>query len=326
MPSAKQPQKSNPTVAVNQMAQRAIMQIELIADRADCEVGVAAWRLGAEHAALLLNSNVPFPMASTFKIAVACRILEQFDAGQLALTDLIPIPEDMRVPSSIISERFIHPGIALSIHNLLQVMLDDSDNSATDVLMELAGGPEAVSAALRRWGIEGQTIHRDTRGLLRDFYELEDGPFMEAMRKGCERPDHEARVTSPNPAFENDPRDRSTPRAMNMLLDKILAGGLLSGGSVQIMRAIMAQCRTGDARLRAMVPEGTWVADKTGTVGGIVNDVGSIMLPADLGEIVISVFIKGGTAEPAIRERTIAEIARIVYDFYLFHGSSESGL
>jgi beta-lactamase class A len=93
---------------------------------------------------------------------------------------------------------------------------------------------------------------------------------------------------------------------------------LLSAQSTDLLLGIMARCTTGGARLRALLPAGTPVADKTGTFGGTVNDVGIVTLPDDAGHLIISVFIRGAQAETATCERTIAEVARTLYDYALF--------
>ena len=60
------------------------------------------------------------------------------------------------------------------------------------------------------------------------------------------------------------------------------------------------------------------MANKTGTFGGTVNDVGIITLPERGGHVVASVFMRGATAETAGCERVIAEIARTLFDYFLF--------
>ncbi len=79
----------------------------------------------------------------------------------------------------------------------------------------------------------------------------------------------------------------------------------------------MERCRTGSNRLKARLPEGTKVADKTGTLGGSVNDVGVITLPDGKDQVVVAVFIKKSDLPFAARERVIADIGRAVYDFFL---------
>jgi beta-lactamase class A len=60
------------------------------------------------------------------------------------------------------------------------------------------------------------------------------------------------------------------------------------------------------------------VAHKTGTIGGTTNDVGIITLPDGAGHVAITVFVKSSEKEVSVRERTIAEVARAVHDFFLF--------
>ncbi|MES0158154.1 class A beta-lactamase-related serine hydrolase [Mesorhizobium sp. M0018] len=299
------------------MIENATAEISRHSLGAEGVVGVAAWRLDGYGPALLLNAEQPFPMASTVKIAVACRILERIAAGELALDHLLEIPEDMRVGGSLIADRFIHPGIQLSVHNLLQVMLDESDNTATDVLIQACGGVAAVTRSLEAWGVAGQRVDRDSRGILRDFFELGSGPFMNAMLEAQTRPGHVERDRSPNPAFEDDLHDVSTPFAMSTLLAELFGGRLPLAALATVLRDIMRACRTSDTRLRGLLPPETEVIDKTGTIGGVTNDVGLIVLPQGRGEIVISVFIKKGCAPCERRDRVIAEIARTAYDFFL---------
>jgi len=299
------------------LCENALREIERHSRRAGGQVGVAAWRLLGKGPKLLFNADDFFPMASTFKVAVACRVMELVEAGGLSLGDLIEITDEIRVASSVISERFPHSGIHLSVHNLLQVMLDESDNTATDLLTQAAGGPDAITEALRRWGIADQRVDRDTRGLIRDFYDLGEGPFMPALLKAREQADFASRVRLPNLRFEDDPRDTSTPRAMSILLTKLISAQIVTASSAGVLSEIMKACRTSNTRIRGMLPAGVTVVDKTGTIGGVVNDVGMIILPGDTDSVILSIFIKKSDVPFEDRERAIAEIARTVYDFFL---------
>jgi len=60
------------------------------------------------------------------------------------------------------------------------------------------------------------------------------------------------------------------------------------------------------------------VAHKTGTIAGTASDVGLITLPDQAGHVALAVYIKGSEREGAERERTIAQISRSIYDFFLF--------
>ena len=155
---------------------------------------------------------------------------------------------------------------------------------------------------------------------MRRFYGMSrEGSFPDALAE-LQKKDREfdERSLRPNPAFEDDLRDTSTPRAMGELLDRIFNGKALTPDSSSLLIGIMERCRTGEGRLRGRMPAGTIVAHKTGTIGGVVNDVGVISLPDDAGKVMAAIFIKKSAAPYEDRERAIAEIARSIRDYYLF--------
>ena len=80
----------------------------------------------------------------------------------------------------------------------------------------------------------------------------------------------------------------------------------------------MRRCRTGEKRLKGLLPPGTEVAHKTGTIGRASNDVGIIALPDGGGSVAVAVFVKESEKEIPERERVIAQIGRALYDYYSF--------
>ena len=90
--------------------------------------------------------------------------------------------------------------------------------------------------------------------------------------------------------------------------------------STERLLRVMTESPTGPARLKGLLPAGTAVAHKTGTMGGTTNDGGVVTLPDGAGHVAIAVFVKGSTKEVEERERVIAEIARTVYDYFLLAG------
>jgi beta-lactamase class A len=294
-------------------------EIRRIAEGAGGTMGIAAWRLDGKGPRVLLNGDQPFPLASTFKVAVAGAILRKVDAGELTLRQMVEVRPDKIVPSEVIADRFIHPGISLSVHNLLELMMTQSDNSATDVLTELAGGPAEVTRWVRAQGVQGQRIDRDTGTLLRDFYGIQGGGTVtEAFAAAAKaEPGLGRRASQPNPVFDKDPRDTSSPEAMASLLTSIFSGRALSPENTRVLTEIMERCRTGANRLPGRMPPGTVIAHKTGTIGGTMNDVGLITLPGNAGKIVIAAFVKESHRPAADRERAIAEAARSIRDYFL---------
>ena len=101
----------------------------------------------------------------------------------------------------------------------------------------------------------------------------------------------------------------STPLAMVELLRKIDRAELINPSSRNYLLDLMAQCQTGKNRIAALLPFGTPVEHKTGTLNGYTSDVGFITLP-DGRRIAVAMFARGGADRP----RTIAETARVIYD------------
>ena len=293
-------------------------KIERVSQGLVGRIGVAAQEIGSGES-ITVNGDETFVMASTYKVAIAVTLLDLVDKGQLKLTDLIDLPPEMMVAgNNAIAESYIHPGIKLSVANLIEVMITESDNTATDVSLKLAGGPEAVTKKLRSIGITEQRVDRYCSELLKDFYGLQDKASVspsvvaEAIAKD---PTLLVKMTKPNMEFEKDPRDQSTPKAMLELLLAIDSGKVLSEKSRAFLLATMSRTYTGKERLRGLLPKGTPVAHKTGTIGGVANDVGFVTLP-DGRRFAIVVYTKSSTTPVADQDRAIAEISRTLYDFY----------
>ena len=165
------------------------------------------------------------------------------------------------------------------VRTLMNKMLIYSDNRAADVLFKDVGGPHAVHQWLSQNGVRGVRVDRTIAQLLaakRDLW---------------------------------DTRDSSTPKAMVDLLRRIYKGELISPTSRNYLLGVMAKCHTGRNRMKSMLPAGTPVEHKTGTLNGLADDVGFISMP-DGHRIAVAIFTRGGSDRP----RTIAAAARTIYD------------
>lgn len=114
------PAKSVSPTAERSTPGRAVLeaQIARIARSSGGQVGVFAHHL-TSGLVLALNDSEPFPMASTFKVAVAGAILAQVDAGHLTLDRMIEVDPKLVLSSEGIAETFPFPGVSASIRNLI---------------------------------------------------------------------------------------------------------------------------------------------------------------------------------------------------------------
>jgi beta-lactamase class A len=303
-------------------------EIERIAAFSNGTVGVSALHLESGDS-LAFNAIDPFPMASTYKVPIAVQLLKRIDAEEIKLDAMIDIGQsDLSPGGGIISAHFYQPGVALSVLNLLETMLTISDNTASDKSLELAGGQETVSELLKKLGLEAIRIDRDTKFLIADLLGISDlSPQDEWSLPRFK--EHEKATTPESKKasaaiFLADRRDTSTPQAMVSLLERIYRKELLKEESTKLLLDIMRRCQSGKARLKGMLPFATVVAHKTGTLPLVaINDVGIITLPDDAGHVAIAVFVKsvektGAFIEDEESEVIIAQIARAVYDFFLY--------
>ncbi|URW75665.1 class A beta-lactamase [Sphingomonas donggukensis] len=280
------------------------------------KVGVVATDLDS-GATLSVNADQRFPMASAVKVAIAAAWLDGVDRGAWSLTTMYPLDEGMRVRSDGITDTLPHPGVALSGANLVELSLTVSDNTATDMLLKAVGGPAAVTRWLAAKGVAGQRVDRSIARLLIDVSghkpdpALADGPALGTFMpvEPWKSDDEKWPV---NAAFDADPRDSTTPAAMAQLLVGLHKGGWLEPATTRFLWDVLARCKTGGKRVKALLPAGTPWAHKTGTLPGISNDVGVMTLPN--GHRVALAVLSYGEADPAKRDARIAEIGRIVFD------------
>ncbi|MGR4895655.1 serine hydrolase [Stenotrophomonas sp. ATCM1_4] len=285
------------------------------------ELGAAIVHLESGRS-VYINGDRPFPMASTMKVPVAVHILALVDEGTLSLQQQVTLKADDIYPEmGGPMDLHLSAGSAITVRDLLHMMITVSDNNATDILIRLGGGTAAVDARMRALGIDGLRVDRYIWELLANYrgnaasQAQPMGPAAYAELSRGERSEEQRR--SHTNAWNADPRDTSTARAMTLLLEKTWKGQVLSPASLDVLQAIMRDTRTGTARLPGMLPRDTPVAHKTGTVGDVINDVGVITLPGGRGHAVISVFVQS-RASSQERDAAIAQLARAAHDYFLF--------
>ncbi len=297
-------------------------EIARLAEASGGTLGVVAIHVESGRR-VALHGDERFPMASTYKVPIAVQLLTRVDRGEIALSDMVELePSDIHPGSGTISSLFDDPGVVLSLRNLLELMLLISDNSATDLVLRAAGGPEAVNGRMRELGIEGLSVDRPTSVLISDYVGVTapaDGRISLADYRARASQVDAAGRTAAATRFASDPRDTSTPAAMAGLLRAVWEGEALSPGSTALLQDILLRVQTGEGRLRGILPPGTRVGHKTGTIGGTTNDVGYLYLPGEAGHVIAAVFVKDSEHPVPAREAAIAQVSRALYDFFLFN-------
>jgi beta-lactamase class A len=263
-------------------------QIEQIASAAKGRVGVTAVVMETGEM-VSLNPHDHFPMQSVYKLPIGMAVMKQVDAGKIKLGQKVPVTKRDFVRVGQYSPiRDKNPdGVELSVSDLLRFAISESDGTASDVLMKLAGGPEPVQAYLTELKITEMIVLNTEKELGQDWH--------------------------------TQYRNWTTPDAAVALLRALHERRGLSATAQGLLLKLMTESTTGPKRLKGLLPAGTVVAHKTGTSGtenGITaatNDIGIITLPNGR-HVAIAVFVSDSPADEATREGVIAGIARAVWD------------
>ena len=264
-------------------------EITSIAALAKGHVGVSAVVLETGETVASLNPQDHFPMQSVYKLPISMAVMKQVDAGKIKLEQKVKVAKEDYVGSaahSPIRDKYPH-GAELTVNDLLRFALSESDGTASDVLMKLAGGPGAVQAFLAELGIK-DLIVLDTEQSFTQDHSLQYRNF-------------------------------ATPGAAVALLRALYEHRGLRESSQALILKFMTESTPGPKRLKGLLPAGTIVAHKTGTSGtengmtAATNDIGIITLPNGK-HLAIAVFVSDSPADEAMREGTIAKIAKAVWD------------
>jgi beta-lactamase class A len=275
------------------------------------------------------NSATPMYIASGVKVAIMVELFRQVKAKQLRLDEeLIYGPMDVRDGAPVVS--YLRIGTPIQIRILLEAMIQQSDNAATDMILRRIGVPN-VSKGLVEEGIFGFgpiTTLLDVRKLVYkeiDPRMLELQP-QEIMQIGVAE-NMEARLIKIADLLHEPPGmytavdfDRAFKTyykmgmntapldAVGALLEKLAKKKLVSEEASKQMLDVMLGTQTGLRRAKAGLPAGTPFAHKTGTQYRRICDFGVFYMSPER-PIVFATCVKGGQTRRRAEE-VIAHIAQ----------------
>jgi beta-lactamase class A len=263
--------------------------IEKVARDAHGKLGVSATVDG--EARFAFHGGRHFPMQSVYKLPIAMAVLHAVEEGQLELNRTVHVqPEQLIPPAGHSPLRDKHPeGGEFTVEDLLHRAIVDSDGSASDVLLRVIGGPKTVQRFLKERALKGTHVKHT-----------------------------EAQIIDDSKAQYED---SATPEGMTSLLTRLQQGQLLNADNTKRLLAWMRETETGRDRIRAKLPPGTVVEDKTGSAGtfegltAATNDVALISLPSGK-TMAIAVFLSDSKANNSTRDGAIANVAKEMWECF----------
>jgi beta-lactamase class A len=241
----------------------------------DARLGVHALATGT-GTVITHRADERFAFCSTFKALAAAAVL---DRNPLSYLDtVVTYTEADLLESSIVTEQHVATG--MTIRELCDAAVRHSDGTAGNLLLRDLGGPAELTAYARSLG---DTVTRMDR--------------------------IEPEITEATPG---DPRDTSSPQALGADYREIVLGDALPTDKREVLRDLLERNTTGAERIRAGVPHGWTVADKTGTGSyGTINDI-AVVWPPRSEPLVIAIMSSRRTRDAAYDESLIAEAAAYV--------------
>jgi beta-lactamase class A len=263
-------------------------QFAEIAKEARGKVGAAAFVLETGQNASL-NGSEKFAMQSVYKLPISMAVMKEVDAGKYRSDQEIEIKKEDFVSkgqASLLRDNF-PDGTKIELWHVIEYAISHSDGTASDVLLNLAGGPSEVQKYLTEIGVTDMMIKSSEKELGKDW----------------------------QVQYENF----ATPNAAIALLTELKSGASLDRERSKLIMDFMNESEPGANRLRGQLPESAYVAHKTGTSGtrsgltAATNDIGIVSLPNG-NFLLIAVFVGDSTADEKTREATIAKIGKAAWD------------
>jgi beta-lactamase class A len=235
------------------------------------------------------QADEPMPTASLIKLAVMVEVYQQAQEGKLGLDESVTLHADDKVPGSGILTTHFSPGASFALRDAVRLMIVFSDNTATNLVLDRIG-IAATSERMRGWGFPHTQIHS------------------KVFR----------RETSVAPERSSQFGLGSTTAAeMLGLLAEIHAGERIAADARSAMLDHLKHCDDRD-KFSRLLPAGTAIAHKTGSLSDVRTDAGILYTPA--GPVALCVLTAGNedTSWRADNAGNLlcARVARAVYDYF----------
>jgi beta-lactamase class A len=233
----------------------------------------------ATNKSILYRAGERFPMGCTSKVMGVAAILKKSMSDKQYLNEKVTYSKEDLLPWAPITKKHLADGMTVS--QLCAAAISYSDNTAMNLLAKKLGGPQGLNTFARSIGDMS--------------FKLDHWWPEEAM------------------ANSFDGNDSSTPAAMQISLQKLALGNVLAVPEREKLQTWLKDNTTGNSRIRAGVPKGWVVGDKTGTGFdyGTANDIG-IIWPPECAPIIISIYSTSTKKEAPKREDIIASATRLL--------------
>jgi beta-lactamase class A len=227
--------------------------------------------------------NERFLMCSTFKLLAAAAVLQRVDGGEEKLDRFIRYTQADILEYAPVTKQHLAEG-GMKLGALCEAAIEQSDNTAGNLLLQAIGGPTGLTRFARSLGDKVTRLNR-----------IE--PDLNILKQG-------------------DERDTTSPAAMCDDLVRLITTDVLSQKSRELLQNWLLKNETGTDLIRAGVPKDWSVGDKTGRSGrGETNDVAVLYRPNGA-RIFVAIYVMAPPLSEEKRSELVTTVTRTIVDTF----------
>lgn len=244
---------------------------------------------------LTVNNDYHYPTQSTYKFHLALAVLDYMDKNDIPLDHKLLVKKEEMLPNTWSPLRVEYPDtdFEMPISEILKYTVAQSDNNGCDVLFRFIGGPSIVDGYIRNLGMTDFAIATTEEEM--------------------------------HTAWDVQFRNWSTPYTAACVLEKFRTGNILPEKYQEFLWETMIETSTGANKIKALLPEGTKVAHKTGSsfrneegIRAADNDIAIIELPSGRFYALV-IFVADSKENDETNSKIIADISKVVYDYLVIN-------
>ncbi|MCD8487805.1 MAG: serine hydrolase [Desertifilum sp.] len=221
-----------------------------------------------------LNGTQTYAAASTIKLPILVAFFQDVDAGKIRLEEMLVMKPE-HIATGAGDLQYQPAGTQYSALDVATKMMTISDNTATNMLIERLGGAEALNQRFRSWGLKITALN--------------------------------------NPLPDIEGTNLTSPQELAQIMAIVNRGDWVQGRSRDRILDIMGRTETAPL-LKSGLGPGARLANKTGTLGVLLADMGLVDTPTGK-HYAIAVMVKREFGDPAAEE-LIYQVSRAAYQHF----------
>lgn len=281
--------------------------------RADWGIFVHFVNGGGEIA---INADRQQDTMSLIKVALLVTLMRKVETGEVDLATRVTLgDDDKRLGTGVLF--LFDAGATFTLKDAAWLMIVISDNSATDIVLDSVGGPEAVNETMAALGLDQITMTGNALAWFRALAgsmdpELATVPPGELARRGYpyKTPVSFAAARERYHFGEDRPFALATARSLGMLMLQIHDHRCAGPESCETMLAMLR-----GQQLHSMLPKYMWgvtAAHKTGNFPPFISSDLGIFTPAAGSPVIISIMTQQHRGQRALVEDTVARMGELI--------------